>query len=205
MEVNLLDWFGYFATVVILISLMMSSIIKLRWINLIGSLMFATFGFMISSVPTTALNLGIVIIDAYYLYKLYNGKDEFNVVEAELDSKYFHYFLKKHSTEIKEQMDVLEFSSKEKAYYFVRNDNTAGLLMGRRLEEDVFFIDVDFVSKRYRDFKIGMHFLGESRIKRILSDYKELHAVAKTDHHEEYLKRVGFIKRPTDNVFVKKI
>ncbi len=205
MGVNLLDWFGYFATLVILVSLMMSSIIKLRWINLIGSVMFAVFGFMIGSIPTTVLNLGIVVIDAYYLYKLYNGKDEFNVVEAELDSKYFHYYLKKHSTEIKEQVESLDFSSGEKAYYFVRNDNTAGLLVGRRLKEDVFFIDLDFVSERYRDFKIGMHFLGESRIKKILTGYRELQAVAKTKHHEEYLKKVGFNKRAKDNIFVKKI
>lgn len=205
MEINLLDWFGYLATIVILISLMMSSIIKLRWINLIGSVMFSVFGFMIGSLPTALLNLGIVVIDTYYLYKLYGDEDEFTVVEAELTSKYFHYYLKKNSEGIREQHSLDGFSGDEKAYYFLRNNNTAGILIGRPLDEKTFFIEVDYVSEKYRDFKIGMHFLGESRISRILKGYRELRTTAKTQAHGVYLEKIGFVKRAEDEIYVKTI
>ena len=46
MGIHWLDWFGYAASGVILISLTMSSIVKLRWINLAGAVMFAVFGFL---------------------------------------------------------------------------------------------------------------------------------------------------------------
>ncbi|MFW6213587.1 MAG: hypothetical protein ACOC8L_11865, partial [Spirochaetota bacterium] len=61
--VGWLEWFGYAASVVILISLTMSSIVKLRWINLAGAVMFAAYGYLIGSIPTGSLNLGIALID----------------------------------------------------------------------------------------------------------------------------------------------
>ncbi|MCK4513815.1 MAG: hypothetical protein KAU31_01090 [Spirochaetaceae bacterium] len=36
MTINWLDWFGYAASVVILVSLTMTSIVRLRWTNLAG-------------------------------------------------------------------------------------------------------------------------------------------------------------------------
>ena len=48
---DLLDWIGYLGSLVVLISLLMSSIKKLRWINLVGAVIFAFYGFMISSIP----------------------------------------------------------------------------------------------------------------------------------------------------------
>ncbi len=205
MDINLLDWFGYLATIVILISLTMSSIIRLRWINLAGSVMFAIFGFMIGSIPTALLNLGIVIIDSYYLYRIYSEEDDFTVIEAELTSKYFHYYLKENSEGIKEQYSTLDFKGDHRAYYFLKNNDTAGVLIGRPIDSEVFFIDVDYVSERYRDLKIGMHFLGESRIKKTLKGYKELRAVASTKHHLTYLKKLGFEKLPEEEIYRKTI
>jgi len=108
MSINWVDWFGYFASVVVLISLTMSSIVKLRWINLIGAIMFSSFGFMIGSLPTGLLNLGIVFIDIYYLYIIYTKKEDFAMVEAEMDSKYFKHFIDSNIAEIEEWQLVLK-------------------------------------------------------------------------------------------------
>lgn len=205
MSFNWIDWFGHTASVVILISLMMKSIVKLRWINMVGGAMFSAFGFMIGSMPVALLNLGIVFIDIYYLYKLYSDKDEFAVVEAELGSKYFHHFLNKNSESIAKHFQLSEFEENQKAYYFLRNNNTAGILIGRAIDSNVFFIDVDYVTEEYRDFKIGMHFLGESRISMILEGYRELQTKAKTPDHAHYLEKVGFKKLTAKDIYVKTI
>lgn len=60
-----LDVLGYVASLVVLVSLVMSSIKKLRWINLGGALLFSVYGFMIGSTPTGIMNLGIVMINIY--------------------------------------------------------------------------------------------------------------------------------------------
>ena len=58
---------GYIASVMIFISILSSSILKLRIINLVGSGIFAVYGFLIGSIPTGLMNTLIVIVNIYYL------------------------------------------------------------------------------------------------------------------------------------------
>lgn len=203
MSINWIDWFGYLASVVILVSLTMSSIVKLRWINLFGGAMFSTFGFMIGSLPTGLLNLGIVFIDIYYLYIIYTKKEDFAMVEAELDSRYFKHFMDSNIEEIKEYYDISEDKDKV-AYYFLRNNNIAGVLVGKAVSTEAFYIEMDYVTKEYRDFKIARHFLEKNKTSLLLKGYKELHARAKTKDHAEYLEKMGFVKKQ-ENEYVKTI
>ncbi len=69
------EWFGYLASLVVLISLTMTSIIKLRVINFIGCLLFAAFAYFINSYPTMLMNLGIAGINIYYLWGIYKSED----------------------------------------------------------------------------------------------------------------------------------
>ncbi|ABI40101.1 conserved hypothetical protein [Shewanella sp. MR-4] len=65
------EWVGYLASVVVAISLMMSNIKKLRWLNLLGALLFVAYGMAIQAYPVAAVNFFIVLIDAYYLVVIY--------------------------------------------------------------------------------------------------------------------------------------
>ncbi|WP_299797572.1 YgjV family protein [uncultured Shewanella sp.] len=65
------EWVGYLASVVVAISLMMSNIKKLRWWNLVGAALFVAYGMAISAIPVALVNFFIVLIDIYYLVRLY--------------------------------------------------------------------------------------------------------------------------------------
>ena len=67
------EWVGYLASVVVAISLMMSNIKKLRWWNLIGAALFVAYGLAIGALPVALVNFFIVLIDAFYLVKLYRA------------------------------------------------------------------------------------------------------------------------------------
>ena len=67
MLTNILPWIGYTASVIIVLSMMMNSIVKFRWINLFGALLFSTYGFLIGAIPVGILNGIIVLVDIYYL------------------------------------------------------------------------------------------------------------------------------------------
>lgn len=69
------EWVGYLASVVVAISLMMSNIKKLRWWNLIGAALFVAYGVAIGAYPVALVNFFIVLIDTYYLVKLYREVD----------------------------------------------------------------------------------------------------------------------------------
>jgi hypothetical protein len=192
MEINWLDWFGYAASVVILISLTMSSIVRLRWINLAGAIMFAAFGFLIGSIPTGSLNLGIAFIDIYYLWRIYRTRDELAIVEADLGSGYFNHFWELNQKDIVRIFGDMDLSQDQRAFYFLRNNATAGILVGHETDDETFRIDIDYVTPIYRDLKIGLHFFAESRIKSVLPRMKRLQATADAGIHERYLRQLGF-------------
>ena len=55
------DWlkegFGYAASLIILVSLLMTNVFRLRMINLAGSLCFSLYGWLIGSWPVCIINL----------------------------------------------------------------------------------------------------------------------------------------------------
>lgn len=71
---NIIEYFGFAASLAVAISLMMSNIIKLRVLNFIGAIMFVIYGFIIGSMPVAFMNLYIALINIYYLYKLNREK-----------------------------------------------------------------------------------------------------------------------------------
>ena len=90
----ILDWIGYLGSLVVLISLLMSSIKKLRWINLVGAVIFAFYGFMIASIPTGFMNVGIAVIDIVFLVMMYKQKDYFRVLPIPEPTEYLKQFFK---------------------------------------------------------------------------------------------------------------
>ena len=62
-----LEIFGYIGTMLVLISMMMSSLAKLRIINVFGSVISMIYSLLISAYPIVFLNLGISLINVYKL------------------------------------------------------------------------------------------------------------------------------------------
>ena len=61
-----LEFIGYAGSVLVAVSLMMSNIVRLRWINLFGAATFSAYGLLINAYPVFALNGFIVLVDLYY-------------------------------------------------------------------------------------------------------------------------------------------
>jgi hypothetical protein len=66
---NFMDLFGYGAALVVFISFLMKDIKKLRMLNILGCIMFLIYGIHISAIPTIIINIGVIIINVYQLYK----------------------------------------------------------------------------------------------------------------------------------------
>ncbi|WP_298950959.1 uroporphyrinogen decarboxylase [uncultured Nonlabens sp.] len=65
-----LDLVGYAASAVVLISFFMKSIKTLRIVNSLGCAIFILYGFLFDSVnlPIIITNLGILLVNGYYLF-----------------------------------------------------------------------------------------------------------------------------------------
>lgn len=66
---TLIEWIGYLASILITISMFMKEIFKLRFINLMGCILFVIYGLIIGAYPVAIANAIIVFINLYYLYK----------------------------------------------------------------------------------------------------------------------------------------
>lgn len=70
LNANYIEWIGYLASLLIVVSLTMSDIVKLRIVNSIGCVVFVTYGILVGAYPVIVSNFAIVIINIYYLYKM---------------------------------------------------------------------------------------------------------------------------------------
>ncbi|MCW8336051.1 hypothetical protein, partial [Vibrio paucivorans] len=161
MEFDWVEWFGYLASLVVLVSLTMTSIVKLRVINFIGCLLFAAFAYFIDSYPTMLMNLGIAGINVYYLYGLYTAKERFKLIGASVDSEYFQHFVQTNQADIERQTDVGALKTADTAFYMLRNNSIAGVLVGNCNDSETLDIQLDFVTPEFRDMKIA-HYYYES-------------------------------------------
>lgn len=67
-----IEWVGYAASAMIAISLLMTSVGKIRIINTVGCLLFIVYGLIVPAYPVAVANLIIVFINLYHLYKISN-------------------------------------------------------------------------------------------------------------------------------------
>lgn len=184
---------GYAGSALVAISLTMKSLVRLRFVNLVGALFFISYGFLIKAFPVVFMNTIIVGINVYYLVRMWNQKDYFKLMEVNYDSRYLKNFVDFYQKEIREFFPTYLFKPQndQLAVFVLRNMVPAGVLIVKPQGEQA-EIFLDFVIPNYRDFRAGKFLFEESApyfqqrgIKRFVSE-------AGNSRHEAYLKRMGF-------------
>lgn len=197
---NLVEWFGYAASVVVAVSLLMSSLIKLRWINMVGAFMFAAYGLIIRAYPVALLNFTIGCINVYYLARIYRRKDQFKLVPVASDSAVLAEFLQVHATGIGRFFPGFSAAvvPAGQAFFALRNAHVAGVILTCPHAVGSLLIALDYVIPEYRDFKMGRFVFEQNReifrglgASRVVS---EPHA----PEHRAYLRKMGFAEEQID-------
>src|SRR5690242_9880736 len=86
-------FFGYLASVLLAISLLVSNALKFRWINIFGCLSFIIYGIFFNALPVIISNGILLIINIYQLFKLYNRKEDFEFAGINKDNELISRFL----------------------------------------------------------------------------------------------------------------
>lgn len=71
-----LEVFGYIGTALVLLSMMMTSVVKLRIINMSGSLISMIYAIIMNTWPVAALNIGLIIINTVQLVRIFRSKGQ---------------------------------------------------------------------------------------------------------------------------------
>ncbi|PKG37803.1 hypothetical protein [Psychromonas sp. Urea-02u-13] len=194
MELDWIEWYGYLASLVVFISLTMTSIIKLRIFNFIGCLIFAHYGLLTGLLPVTVANLSIAVINIYFLYQIYRSKEQFKLVDAEVNSAYYQHFINSNRTEINKQASMKELQEVNCSFYMLRDDNIAGILAGFKEDNGTFILLVDFVTPKYRDYKLGAYYYNDHPDFLKDKGIKALQTYAADKDHCFYLEKMGFVR-----------
>ena len=182
----------------------MNSIVKFRWINLAGAITFSTYGFLIGALPVGFLNGFIVIVDIYYLFKIYSKKETFETLEIRADNKYLLRFLEFHNKEIQKFFPGFTYQPEINtiSFFILRNTAVAGLFLAHREDNNILKVGLDYVIPEYRDFKNGRYIYLRLRKKFIDDGFDTVMATGKSVKYSKYLKKLGFTENQ-DGMFVK--
>lgn len=188
---------GYIASALVAVSVLMTSILRLRVINLVGSTIFVIYGLLIGAFPVALVNFVIVLINIYQLNKLLRLEDEFSLLDIDSDSDYLKQFVVYHRAEIAKfypQFDEssLQTPETEIVIFVLRNMLPVGLFIAKSSEGGRAVVRLDYVIPGYRDFKVGKYLYREKK------DFFQSHGINQlisypgNDTHQKYLERMGF-------------
>jgi len=196
MEISLLQWIGYFASATIAVSMMMSSILKFRWINLAGAITFSAYGFLIGAWPVGFLNAFIALIDIYYLNSIYSKKEVFEILEIRADNRYLIRFLQFHEKDIELFFPGFSYipGMNTVSFFVLRNMAVAGVFLAHRDQDHCLSVGLDFVLPEYRDFKNGKFIYLRLRKRFVDEGFTKVIADGRSEKYSQYLKKLGFEK-----------
>lgn len=184
---------GYAGSVLIVVSLMMRSVLRLRWINLAGALVFAVYGLLIAAPPVWVVNGAIVVIDIYHLAQLKRDRRHaFEMLEVDLDSKYLARFLDVNRAGIRRFQPEFEGIGPTHRVFFVLRDLVpVGVLAVRPGADGGAIVDLDYVIPGYRDLRPGKFLFRRGTIRDVLA-VTRLVTEPGSRAHQRYLVKMGF-------------
>ena len=191
---------GYVGSALVLVSFLMASVVKLRIVNSVGSLIFAVYALLIKSYPTMVMNICLVLINLYYLWKLRNSEPNYRLIPVRPDGSYVDAFLTLHREDIVRCFPGRNWNQAElnRAFLVCQGDTAAGLLLGTE-QNGALDIALEHTTPAYRDSSEG-RYLVENLRQEGISLLRYEHA---EEGHVSYLTRLDFKQK--DGVWERKL
>ena len=197
-----LELMGYLGSVLILVSMLMTSVVRLRVINLIGSAIFAVYALLIKSYPTAFLNACLVGINVYQLLKLKRktGKG-YEIQRLNGGDGFAEWLMGKYGDDMKKYFPGVTRESilRSEGFAVLMDDCAAGVILGTR-RDGAFEVLLDYATPTYRDCSVGRFVYAKLPSFGIT----ELTCRAGVREHTAYLEKMGFELR-SDGVYFKRL
>jgi hypothetical protein len=153
-----LDLIGWAGSALLVWSLLQTRILRLRVINLIGSLVLIFFNGALRVWPMVGLNVVLAVINVVYLRRLVSTRHDaetFTVVEVGPRDSFLAHLLRVHAADIKSFNPQFHWLGTESAFLVMRGDDVAGAVLVQDSGHGVAQIKLDYVTQRFRDFTPG--------------------------------------------------
>lgn len=196
----ILELIGYLGSLLVIVSMLMNSVVKLRIINTIGSVIFCGYALAIHSYPTAAMQVCLIIINIINLHKLNNTKKEYAAVETKADDGFLAHFIFTNSSDIKKFFpDFSSSAASDKIFLITCGQSPAGIFIAEDDGKGCLKVKLDYTTPAYRDCSAGKFLY--THLKRL--GIKKILAETNIPAHEKYLHKMGFSQSGASHSFVK--
>lgn len=187
---------GYAASALVVTALLMTSLRRLRMVSLAGSIVFTTYGYLIESIPLMVVNISLMGINSWHLYRMSQVSEYFDHMSTGPDSAYLNRFLRNYGDDIASFFPEFDGLDDESVAIFVLRDLVPAGLWIAHPGDDGWIVDLDYAIPRYRDTKIGRYLHSPGSLpagRKVVPQAIEV--------HKKYLRTMGYVERP-DGSFV---
>ncbi len=195
---------GYVASALVVASLAMTSVVRLRIVSLVGSLVFVGYGILLPSIPIIVTNAAVAALNVWFLRKEFAPNRDLGAVPIAPDAPFLLDFLRSHAA------DIASFhpgfgapAAGDFALVLTRDGLPAGALVGTP-EGDTLRLRLDYVMLAYRDSRIGAWLY--DRGAKVFTDagFGRLVARPESAAWRSYLLGIGF-QQGTDGELVREL
>ena len=155
-----LDFVGWAGSAVLVWSLSQARLLRLRVLNLIGSVVLVVYNGALSVWPMVGLNAAMTGVNAWHLYKIWTTRHDesiYTVVQVGTDDTFLAHVLRVHWADLAKFNPSFRFDDvpDRTAFLTMRGDEVVGVLFLRPAGDGVAQIELDYVTKRFRDLSPG--------------------------------------------------
>jgi hypothetical protein len=191
----MIEAIGYLGSALVVTSLMMTRILRLRVISLMGSTAFLAYGVLIGSVPIMITNIVIMIINITYLWRATQIKEWFSLLEVRPESRYLEEFLQFHHEDILVHQPEWngEIAPSDLTVLVLRDMQPAMAIVGAA-GDDSMELRLDYAIPRFRDYRMGSFLYGSNANFFVDRNITTITASGQTKQHVRYLRKMGFVE-----------
>lgn len=195
-----LEAFGYLGTVLVIISMMMTSMLKFRIINISGGTISTVYAILRSTWPVAIMNICLIVINTYHVIRELRHTSVYDRIEVGCDDRSLEYFIKSNLSDINKYFPNFDghLGDANVICLIYADGCAAGVFIARR-EGDDLFVYADYTTPKYRDYKVAKYLFPELKSDGFLRVFERPGVKA----HDRYLVKMGF--EECDGMMVKKL
>lgn len=156
-----LEIFGYIGTALVILSMMMTSLLKLRVINICGSTISAVYSILCNAWPIVVMNVCLILINSFQIIQKVRHKKPYGHLQLSCDdptARYFFSLYRDHIQKIFPDYRLEAHDGRELHMIYVGNE-AVGVFVGSR-REDSYHLEMGYVLPKYCDDAMGKYLFG---------------------------------------------
>ncbi len=186
----ILEIVGYIGSILVVVSMLMTSVVKLRLINTIGNVISVIYATIVHAYPLAVMNFCLIIINVINLYRLMNSQKKYSVVSVNADDSFVKFFFDSYKDDIKKYFsDVEGIADCKKVFLICDGASPVGIFAGNETENH-FDIKIDYTQPSYRDCSVGKFLYAYLAAE----GFRKVVATSTSPVHDAYLSKMGFLR-----------